>query len=45
LLRKARKEGVVGRGRAAKRRKEERVSSQVRGRNEKNECVMVAGYG
>jgi hypothetical protein len=38
-LRKERKEGVVGRGRTAKRRKEERLSSQVRGRNEKNEHV------
>jgi hypothetical protein len=35
LLRKERKEGVVGRGRAAKRSREERLSSQVQGRNGK----------
>jgi hypothetical protein len=34
LLRKERKEGVVGRGRPAKRSREERLSSQVRGRTE-----------
>jgi hypothetical protein len=45
LLRKERKEGVVGRGRTVKRRKEERLSSQVQGRNEKNERVLVTGYG
>jgi hypothetical protein len=45
LLRKAIKEGVVGRGRAAKRSREERLSSQVRGRTEKNERVLVIGYG
>jgi hypothetical protein len=44
-LRNERKEGVVGKGRNAKRRKEERLSSQVQGRNEKNEHVLVTGYG
>jgi hypothetical protein len=43
LLRKERKEGMVDRGEAEKR--EERLSSRVRGRTEKNKCVLVAGSG
>jgi hypothetical protein len=38
LLRKERKEGVVGREKVTKRRREERLSSRIRGRTKKKKC-------